>query len=62
MTIARWIAIALLAPVWWGVDLMGLALLADLFPWWRERVLAVFDRLERTPKEPSMDVPNRVAA
>jgi hypothetical protein len=62
MTIARWIAIALLAPVWWGVGLMALALLLDLFPWGRERVLAVFDRLERTPTERAMDVPNPVAA
>jgi len=51
MTIAKSISIALLAPVWWGMGLMALALLADLFPWWRERVLAVFDRLERTPNE-----------
>ena len=62
MTIARWILMALLAPFWWGMGLMLLALLADLFPWWRERVFAVFNRLERTPKERSMDVPNRVAA
>jgi hypothetical protein len=40
----------------------ALALLADLFPWWRERVFAVFNRLERTPREGSMNVPNRVAA
>lgn len=62
MTTAQWITIALLAPVWWGMGLMLLALLADLFPSWRERVFAVFNRLERTPKEPPMDVPNRAAA
>jgi hypothetical protein len=62
MTIAQRIVMALLAPFWWGMGLMLLALLADLFPWWRERVFAVFNRLERTPKEPPMDVPNRVAA
>ena len=62
MTIAQWIAMALLAPFLWGMSLMLLALLSDLFPSWRERVFAVFNRLERTPKAPSMDVPNRVAA
>ena len=48
MTIAQWITMALLAPFWWGMGLMLLALLADLFPWWRERVCVVFNRLERT--------------
>ena len=62
MTTAQWITVALLVPVWWGMGLMLLALLADLFPFWQERVFAVFNRLERTPKEPSMDVPSRVAA
>ena len=62
MTIARWILMALLAPFWWGMGLMLLALLADLLPRWRERVFAVFDRLERTPRERSTDVPTRVAA
>ena len=62
MTIAQWITMALLAPFWWGMGLTLLALLADLFPGWRTRVFAVFNRLERTPKEPSMDVPRRVAA
>lgn len=62
MTTAQWITVALLAPAWWGMGLMLLALLADLFPSWRERVSAVFNRLERAPKEPSIDVPNRIAA
>jgi hypothetical protein len=62
MTIAQWITIALLTPFWWGMGLMALALLADLFPWWRKRVLGVFNRLERTPRERSTDVPTRVAA
>jgi hypothetical protein len=62
MTIAQRIAVALLAPFWWGMGLMLMALLADLFPSWRQRVSAVFNRLERTPGERSMDVPNRVAA
>jgi hypothetical protein len=62
MTTAQWITMALLAPVWWGMGLMLFALLADLFPRWRERVSAVFNRLERTPREGSMNVPNRVAA
>lgn len=62
MTTAQWITMALLAPVWWGMGLMLLALLADLIPWWRKRVFAVFNRLEGTRREPSMDVPNRVAA
>ena len=62
MTTAQWITVALLVPVWWGMGLMLLALLADLFPSWRERVFAVFNRLERTPRKRSMNVPNRVAA
>lgn len=62
MTTAHWITMALLLPVWWGMGLMLLALLADLFPCWRERVCAVFNRLERTPRERSMNLPNRVAA
>ena len=62
MTTAQWITMALLAPVRWGMGLMLLALLAELFPWWRERVFAVFNRLERTPRERSMNVPHRVAA
>jgi hypothetical protein len=62
MTTAQWITMALLAPVWWGAGLMALALLADLFPWWRKRVFALFNRLERTPGEGSMNVAHRVAA
>jgi hypothetical protein len=48
MTTAQWITMALLAPVWWGMGLMLVALLADLFPWWRKRVFSVFNRLEGT--------------
>lgn len=62
MTTAQWITVALLTPVWWGTGLLLLALLADLFPWWRERVFAIFNRLEQTPIERSTDVPRRVAA
>ena len=62
MTTAQWITMALLAPAWWGMGLMLMALLGDLFPWWRERLFAVFNRLERTASERSMNVPLRVAA
>ena len=62
MTTAQWITTALPAPVWWGMGLMLLALLADLFPSWRERVFAVFNRLERAARRRLMNVPNRVAA
>ncbi len=47
MQTATWIAIALLAPFWWGLMLAALALLADVSsPTWRARVSRLFDRLE----------------
>ena len=44
-----WIAIALLAPFWWGMGLLVLALLGDLAPSWRGPIQRLFDRLERIP-------------
>ena len=46
MDTARWIAIALLAPFWWGLALLVLAVLGDLYPGWRRRVSRLFDRIE----------------
>jgi hypothetical protein len=46
MQTAMWITIALLTPLWWGVGLMLLALLGDLWPRWHARVSALFDRIE----------------
>jgi hypothetical protein len=46
MQTATWIAIALLAPFWWGLSLFVLALLGDRSPWWRPRVSHLFDRIE----------------
>jgi uncharacterized membrane protein YesL len=46
MHTAIWIAIALLAPFWWGLTLAALAVLGDVWPAWRARVSRLFDRLE----------------
>jgi hypothetical protein len=58
MTTATWIAIALLAPFWWGVGLLILAWLGDASAPWRPRVRRLFDWLERTraesPTEPAI--------
>ena len=45
MNTATWITIALLAPFWWGLGLLVLALLGDGLPGWRVRVSRLFDRL-----------------
>lgn len=41
-----WIAVALLAPFWWGLGLLVLALLGDIAASWRGPVGRLFDRLE----------------
>ncbi len=46
MQTATWIAIGLLAPLWWGSILAALAILGDVAPAWRARVSRLFDRLE----------------
>jgi hypothetical protein len=46
MDTATWIVIALLAPFWWGLALLLLALLGDVSPARRARVSRLFDRLE----------------
>ncbi len=46
MNTARWIAIAMLGPFWWGLAQLVLALLGDLIPGWRARVSRLFDRFE----------------
>ena len=45
MNTATWITIALLAPFWWGLGLLVLAVLGDGLPGWRVRVSRLFDRL-----------------
>lgn len=62
MTTAQWIGLTLLTPFWWGMGLLTLALIADLFPSWRHRVFALFNRMERTRYAEQIEVPNRVAA
>jgi hypothetical protein len=52
MTTATWIAIALLAPFWWGLGLLILAWFGDVAPRLRPRVSRLFDWLERTRAEP----------
>jgi hypothetical protein len=52
MTTATWIAIALLAPFWWAMGLLALAVIGSLSPWWGLRVSHLFDWLERTRGEP----------
>jgi hypothetical protein len=52
------ITIALLTPFWWGLGLLILACLGDVFPRLRLRVSRLFDWLERThvesPNEPAI--------
>ena len=48
---ATWICVALLTPFWWGLGLMLLALVADLWPPWRVHISRFFDLLERTRGE-----------
>ena len=47
MDTATWIAIALLAPFWWGLGLLVLALIGDGAPGWHARASRLFDRLGR---------------
>jgi hypothetical protein len=58
MTTATSITIALLTPFWWGMGLLILAWLGDVWPRSRARVSRLFDRLERTragsPDEPAV--------
>jgi len=42
---AVWITVLLLLPMWWGLALLMLALLADASALWRPRVLRLFGRL-----------------
>ena len=48
LSTAAWIRIALLAPFWWGMGLMVLALLGDVSPWCGARVSRLFDLLQGT--------------
>ena len=66
MTTAKWITIGLLAPFWWGVGLLVLALLGDAFPRWHARASRLFAWLEGVRFEPppprSTAFPDRFAA
>jgi len=62
MDAPTWLAIVLLAPLWWGMGLLVLALLGDLSPWWRVRVSRLFDRLDRMRGEPPSSIPQPSAA
>ena len=58
-----WMFVVLLAPFWWGLGLLVLALFADVSPLWRVRISRLFDRLDRMRVEPpSSTVPERSAA
>ena len=48
------IAIALLAPFWWAMGQMALALLGDLSPRCRGSVSRLLDRLEGARRRPAM--------
>ncbi len=56
MNTAMWIAIALLAPFWWGAGLLLLAMLGDLSPRCRAYVSRLFDRLEGREELPEAAV------
>jgi hypothetical protein len=64
MNTATWIGIGLLTPFWWGMGLLVLALIGDLWPRWRPGVSRLFSSLERAggppPKAPI--VSDRLAA
>lgn len=60
MRTAQWIRVALLAPFWWGMGLLLLAFLADLFPSSRRALSAVFGNLERAARKRSTDSGDRV--
>jgi hypothetical protein len=47
-----WMFVALLAPFWWGLGLLGLALIGDVSPRWRVPISRMFDRLDRMREEP----------
>jgi hypothetical protein len=59
-----WMFVVLLAPFWWGLGLLALALFGDMSPLWRVRISRLFDRLDRMREEPpsSTAVPERSAA
>jgi hypothetical protein len=46
MTTATWILIAMLTPFWWGMGLLVMAVIGDLFPSFRARVSRPLHRLE----------------
>ncbi len=46
MDTATWVTTALLAPFWWGLGLLVLAVIGDVSPGLRAGVSRLFDRLE----------------
>jgi hypothetical protein len=64
-TFSARILVTLLAPFWWGIGLLVVALLGDLSAWWRGRASRLFNRLEGTHSEPAeraAALPSRHAA
>jgi hypothetical protein len=62
---STWILVTLLAPFWWGIGLLVVALLGDLSAWWHVRALRLFNQLEGTHSEPAeraAALPSRHAA
>ncbi len=47
MNTVTWMTFALLGPFWWGLGLLALALLGDLWPGRRSGVERLFDWLGR---------------
>ena len=65
LTTGTWITVALLAPFWWGMGLLLVALLGDVSASGRVRIARLFNRLEgdRSPSaEPAASYPSRHAA
>ena len=64
MRTATLIAVALLAPFWWGMGLLVLALIGDRSPSVRRLVSRLLARLEGTKGDPptATAVPERYAA
>jgi hypothetical protein len=64
MKTATLITVALLAPFWWGMGLLLLALIGDLSRSARPRVSRLLERLEGTRPEPRApaEIPERYAA
>jgi hypothetical protein len=54
---ATWTCVVLLTPFWWGLGLITLALIGDVWPRWRVHISRVFYLLERTRREDPKSTP-----